>query len=258
MIHKASQIAVMERLGQSLFPALCVSCKKRIYKKSAYSDLCERCCAFLPWRREHERVLPLLSWRFKLLLPKDTRSAEKDAFCICAMHYQDQIPFLLRALKFNQILAHAKPLGEILGVCIKQELTQMKKEDYLISSVPLSRKRQRQRSYNQAAELAKHAARRAGLPYQEILEKYQDSPRQSEFEYLERLENVAGVYRAKTDLRGQNIVLVDDILTSGATLFSARQAALEAGANKVICAVVASSRKQEVQSFPRQVKYFDD
>lgn len=221
---------------------------------SSYSDLCVRCCAKLPWRRAHERVLPLLSWRFKLLLPPEEREQERKTACLCALHYRGEIPFLMRSLKFNGKLCNAKPLGEILGDCVRREGGLEPGGNCLITAVPLSQKRLRQRAYNQAEEIARHAARRAALPYVPLLEKQWDSPKQSEYGFLERLHNVEGVFQARRRVEGCSIVLVDDILTSGATLFSASRALYEAEAARVLCAAVASGRKQEVQG----QKYFAD
>ena len=247
-------ISFRERLGQRLFPALCVSCGKSITERSPYSDYCRRCCAKLPWRREHERVLPLLSWRFKLLLSGEDRELERKTLCLSALHYRGEIPFLIRSLKFNGRLCNAKPLGEILGDCLIREAKLQNNSNWVITSVPLSLKRQKQRAYNQAEEIARHAARSAGLSYMPLLDKQWDSPKQSEFGFLERLHNVEGIYRARQQLNGCSIVLVDDILTSGATLFSASKALYEANAAHVLCAAAASGRKHEVQA----QKHFDD
>ncbi len=127
---------------------------------------------------------------------------------------------------------------------IKKEI-QEKKAEWVVTSLPLSLKRERQRGYNQAAALAKSAARRLDLSYLDLLIKAEERPRQSELEYSQRYENVKGVFRSNQSLRGLSVILVDDILTSGATLFSATETLTFAGAVRVLSAVVASGRKKE-------------
>lgn len=178
-------------------------------------------------------------------MDSNQRRIEKTTYCLCPFHYRDQLPYFLRTMKFKGNLAIAKVLGDILGLLIKTEIHQMESKDWLVTSVPLSPRRERQRGYNQAAILAKQLARRAVLPYQDLLDKKRDSPRQSEFEFLERYENVKGVYQARQSLSGLNIIIVDDILTSGATLFSAIETLYAAGAARVIAAAVASGRRCE-------------
>lgn len=235
------------KFAQVVFPELCVVCGKRILHKQTYADLCTACCASLPWRRVHERLLPLLTWRFKLQGSKEQRLLEQQLFCLLAFHYRGAIPALLRSLKFGNRLANATPLGQILGDLIARELVQRNEENWCVTAVPLSQKRQRSRAYNQAEMIAIAAAERAGLAYVTLLAKKKDLARQSEFRFEERLDNVVEAFRLTEKVEGKRIVLIDDILTSGATLFEAGKTLLQAGACEVLCAAVASGRKTEVQ-----------
>lgn len=235
------------KFAQVVFPELCVVCGMRILKKLSYADLCVGCCASLPWRRAHECLLPLLTWRFKLQGSKEQRELEQQLSCLVAFHYRGAIPALLRSLKFGNRLANAKPLGQILGDLIARELVQKNKDNWCVTAVPLSPQRQRSRAYNQAERIAVIAAERAKLDYVTLLAKKKELARQSEFRFEERLENVSKAFKLTENVEGKRIVLIDDILTSGATLFEAGKTLLQAGAREVLCAAIASGRKTEVQ-----------
>jgi ComF family protein len=102
--------------------------------------------------------------------------------------------------------------------------------------VPLSRKRRRERGYNQAALIARAVSRESGIPIRaRILKKIRERPPQAGLSREARRKNVAGVYRASLppSLRGETLLLVDDVLTTGATADSASRALLAAGAGAV-------------------------
>lgn len=88
-----------------------------------------------------------------------------------------------------------------------------------VSFAPLSRERRKERGYDQSRLLAKSLARALGLPLLPLLEKTRDTRRQHQLGRAQRLENAkAGGYRAKPQAAGKALLLVDDIVTTGATL----------------------------------------
>ncbi len=109
--------------------------------------------------------------------------------------------------------------------------------------VPLSDARLRQRGYNQAWELARRVARHVGLPAQATgLVRTRSTLPQSELSRDERWRNVAGAFAVRpagANLAGQRLALVDDVMTTGATLGAAAQALRDAGALDVQLWVVA-------------------
>jgi ComF family protein len=102
--------------------------------------------------------------------------------------------------------------------------------------VPLSRARRRERGYNQAELIARGVARETGIPIRlGILKRIRERPPQAGLSRSARRKNVTGVYRAKLPprLRGEVLLLVDDVLTTGATAEAASRALLAAGAGAV-------------------------
>jgi ComF family protein len=102
--------------------------------------------------------------------------------------------------------------------------------------VPLSRGRKRERGFNQAEIIARAVAREARVPLRaRILRKTKERPPQAGLSASARRTNVASAYRARLprSLRGKTVLLVDDVLTTGATAEAAARALLAAGAGAV-------------------------
>ncbi len=108
-----------------------------------------------------------------------------------------------------------------------------------VTAVPISAQRRRLRGYNQSELIAQAAAKRLGLPYRECLVKTTDNKEQHKLSEKERRRNVQGVYALKTEISGKNILLLDDIVTTGATLCECAGVLFQGGANKVACAAIA-------------------
>jgi ComF family protein len=105
--------------------------------------------------------------------------------------------------------------------------------------VPLHRRRLAQRGYNQAGLLAREWGRRLGLPVRPgALRRTRATAAQAELPGRERRRNVAGAFRAR-GVTGRPVVLVDDVVTSGATVEAAAEALLAAGATEVRVLAVA-------------------
>ena len=115
--------------------------------------------------------------------------------------------------------------------------------------VPVSRRRLRERGYDQAELLAQAAGRVWGVRPERLLEKVQDNPAQSGLESPEaRRENVRNVYLALPDAAGKRVLLIDDICTTGATLIECAQVLTQAGAAGVVCATAALTPREKVHS----------
>ncbi|SDG64758.1 ComF family protein [Roseospirillum parvum] len=108
-------------------------------------------------------------------------------------------------------------------------------EAELIVPVPLHRGRLFRRGYNQAALLAAHLARRGGLPWRDALIRTRPTPTQRGADRRQRRRNVADAFAVRRPelVAGRRLLLVDDVMTSGATAEAATRALLRAGAASV-------------------------
>lgn len=103
--------------------------------------------------------------------------------------------------------------------------------------------------FDQARLLAKELARGLKLPYVSALEKPKGNRIQHELSFAERWENVKGVYRLKRkiDVRGKTVLLCDDIVTSGATMWEAGRVLLQHGAKAVYGVSLCRAKKWETE-----------
>jgi ComF family protein len=105
----------------------------------------------------------------------------------------------------------------------------------VVVPVPLHAKRERKRGYNQSSLLARHLSRKKGWRLlTNGLQRFRYTPPQTGLGRSERLQNVQRAFRADPkQVAGSRILLVDDVVTSGATLAASAEALLEAGAASV-------------------------
>jgi ComF family protein len=141
---------------------------------------------------------------------------------------------LIRALKFGQAVYLAPTLAQVW-----QEFPPPACSPDCVIPIPLSRQRWRRRGYNQALELARPLAQWLRCPVQEGLSRLRATLPQAELPRAARQSNVAGAFRASDRLQGRQVALVDDVLTTGATLEAATAALHQVGVGGVdvwVCA----------------------
>ncbi|TCJ18170.1 ComF family protein [Parasulfuritortus cantonensis] len=110
----------------------------------------------------------------------------------------------------------------------------------LIVAMPLHPHRLRERGYNQAALLAGHLARRLALPFAATAcRRLRDTPPQVDLPVKARRRNLRGAFDCTMDLAGRHVALVDDVMTSGASLDELARVVKRAGAAEVSAWVVA-------------------
>ncbi len=147
--------------------------------------------------------------------------------------YQYQLRDAIHQFKFNQKVGLDRPFATLLNRIIA-DLTVT-----LIVPVPLHRKRLQQRSYNQALLLARELARLKKIPLaKDRLQKTVETLAQQELTAREREKNLKQAFQVKGTLDGERILLVDDVLTTGATAVACSRVLLAAGAAEVQVAVL--------------------
>jgi ComF family protein len=168
------------------------------------------------------------------------------AATIAAYTYAFPVDRLLQELKYGGRLALADWAGSALGVVVLRKLAARLPQERpdAIVALPLGRNRQRERGFNQAQEIALRVARRIGVPTASLLARIAETTPQSDLSWPERAANIRGAFAADRAAHGRRIAIVDDVMTTGATLAEAARALLRGGAQRVECWVVARTLRE--------------
>ena len=208
-----------------LFPPKCPFCGKIIES----SGICPACRSALPWVPDEEP-------------PRELSGGVR---CAAPLRYEGLARAGILRLKFQGASAAARPVGELIAQCAAERFSG---EFDTVTWVPVSRKRLRQRGYDQAELLARSACRAWGVKPVRLLDKHTDNPAQSSLEdAASRRRNVHGVYRA-ADCAGKHILLIDDVCTTGSTLGECARTLIASGAEHVVCAAAALTSQEKVHS----------
>jgi ComF family protein len=169
----------------------------------------------------------------------------------------------IHALKYDRIHPAARRLGSILASAIVQLLPDVP-ADLLVIPIPLHRTKQRQRGFNQARALAKCAIGALHRSHPEwrltlaptTLMRLRSTESQAGLTPRQRRNNVRGAFKVSdpSAIAGKHILLVDDILTTGATARAAAQSLMKAGAASVYVATLARARRFNNNAQPRPLE----
>ncbi len=205
-----------------LFPRKCVLCGKLL--DSCETDICRTCRVNAPRTPGSNRRLSYLAdWT-------------------AVWYYEDHVRESILRYKFGGARCYADAYGRLLGMRVLQDFPG---SFDLLTWVPVSKKRRRKRGYDQVELLACAVSRETGIRGERLLRKIRDNPPQSGIDDdARRRANVLGVYRAENPelVSGKRILLLDDVITTGATAGECARVLLTAGAKEVYCAAVASAR----------------
>jgi ComF family protein len=167
------------------------------------------------------------------LLPRPPRRATAYGACHAALPYVPPVAGILHHAKYRGNRAAAAVLGMLVVERLWASLRARSPAD-LVVPVPLGARRRRVRGYNQAALLAAALATQAGAPLVERAVRIRETAPQVGRRGDERRENVAGVFAWRgPPLAGASVWLVDDVVTTGATLAAVATALQQAGAGRI-------------------------
>ncbi len=211
----------VHRLLELIYPRKCVLCGKILHKSE--TDLCRKC------RTETDEY-----HRFGRKLPRIANFT-------AVWYYEERVRESLIRYKFGNARSYAQSYGRLAAMRILEDLEPAD----VITWVPVSTMRKWRRGYDQVELLAKAVARELEMPCMPLLKKFRNNRPQSSLQRAEeRRANVLGVYKAinPEEICGKRILLLDDILTTGATASECARVLLTAGAKEVIFAAVAAGR----------------
>lgn len=213
---------MIRRVLGIFFPPRCILCRKLL--KDGEEDLCEGCMTGIPCFAQRKSKPHFL-----------------DSFA-AVWYYEDSVRSSLLQFKFHGRRAYADSYGRLLADRLRENPSGA--YDLLVW-VPVSRLRRLRRGYDQTELIARSLSRELGLKRVSALKKIRHTRPQSGIKGFEdRKANVQGAYRVTVPekVAGKRILLVDDILTTGATMSEAARMLKEAGAKEVHGAAVAAKK----------------
>lgn len=148
--------------------------------------------------------------------------------------YGGRLEQAVRAYKFHG----TRQLGGLFGRQLAETLEAAAWPVDTLCAVPLHVTRYLHRGYNQSALVAQSAASRSGLPYRPLLRRVRTTQQQAKLGAAAREDNVSGAFYSQR-LSGERVLLIDDVMTSGATVTECALTLLGAGAGQVYVATVA-------------------
>ncbi len=208
-----------------LFPPRCMICRRLIEPKE--KPVCRACMLKLP---EYDGADPQVKYAQK---------------CVATFFYENDLREAFLRFKFQYHDHYADQFGKWMCVTIHDKLHGLYD---CITWAPVSRKRLRERGFDQSERLCMVIAAELGLPVERVLEKTRHTQRQSELKDASmRAANASGAYRVTDPAKvaGRRFLLIDDIVTTGSTLAECSRVLRTAGAESVVCAVLAAARSDK-------------
>ncbi len=229
------------RLSDVIVPPVCVSCRSAL---SDHHALCSRCWSDVAFIRA-----PICD-TLGIPLPFDPGGPSISAAALAdppdfdraraAVHYAGTARHLLHAFKY----ADRQDVHVLLSAWLQSAGRDLLGDAHLIAPVPMNRRRLFWRTFNQAAVLAHELAGRTGLPVStSVLRRRRATRPQVGLTRSQRLDNMQGAFavskRRKALVEGHNILLIDDVVTTGATANACARVLKRAGAARVDVLAVA-------------------
>lgn len=232
-MSRERKFALGDRLLALLFPERCLFCRKPVDAGQCFCSACEKKVPIAPLARRLEAAVP----------------GGAGFSCRSPLSYRGEVVEAMRRFKFQGKKGLAKPFARLMA-----RAADFPEQPELVTFVPLSKNHRRERGYNQSEALAEELGRLLNLPVKPVLEKVKENKTQHLLSAKERRQNVRNVYRASSEVHGKKVLLVDDIVTTGATLRECAGQLYRAGAEKVfaLCAADAelgggTGRREERQ-----------
>lgn len=231
-------------LLDALFPPICLNCQKTLDKSNINEQnkfICDKCLSLI--QINNTLFCPICRAR----LPENKKICHLDSKYLLAPagNYDNEIlKNLIHYFKYKNFKNLSPLLGELILSYIKNSRFQILDSKFLIVPIPLHKKRERMRGFNQSKLLANYIAKKLNLESIDVLERIKNNKPQA---YLkdseERIKNMSGCFQIKNSnsVNSKNILLIDDVFTSGATINEAVKILKENGAKKIIALVIAKT-----------------
>jgi competence protein ComFC len=222
---------ILISLFDFFLPRLCVVCEIKISVSEII--ICSDCYANFEIATKTR-----IQNEFKRKFTKEKLIA--DFLSAFIFHNDSEIQKLIHSLKYDQNFLVGKFLGGKTAEILNSKINYWNAD--LILPVPLHSLRKAERGFNQACEIAKGISRRVNVPLKlNILKRNRFTKTQTKLNLLERKKNIVGAFKLnkKKKINGKTIILVDDVITTGATISECARILMDNGAKRIYAISVA-------------------
>lgn len=232
---------VLNKISNIFYPEhiKCLACGDELDEET---DFCKKCLKSLPFNNEN--ICDVCGTKIPGVGVCPICSGKKHVFEIARAPflYTGEIKRLIHNFKYN----NARYLFAPLSLYMLEEYKTWKMNADMIVPVPLYAKRYKQRGYNQAEELAKELSRHLNIPVVNAVSKERETVSQTELEFKDRQENVKDAFKLiDKSVKNKNILLIDDVYTTGATVKEVCRVLNKAKVNKIYVLTLAHTEKND-------------
>jgi len=216
---------------QIIYPHICIGCGNSLHQVN--ERICFSCIEGLPYTKEsiynnalNEKLMAL--------------SGISGSYALCYYNQDGLLQDLMKELKYR----NQQELGVILGTILGERLKEQALEVDVIVPIPLHARKLKKRKYNQAAENAKGVQHEMGSKVDiSLVKRISNTKSQTNRSRIGRFENVDEIFSVinRPAIEGQSILIVDDVMTTGATMLSCADLLLRYGAAEVFVAAICKA-----------------
>ena len=231
---------IKEFIWDILFPPICLSCQTSLKSGEKSDSLCASCLSKIILHTT------LFCGKCRARLPDNKKICHKDSPYLlgAATNYEEPIKSLIHGFKYKSWSRLQKPIKKLVIKYLQNLNLEFK--NYIVIPVPLYKKREQERGFNQAKLIAEIFSDSLKLPLeQNILIRTKETESQAEIkDWDQRKENLNDAFSLESagKIKDKNIILIDDVYTSGATVNEAIKILKTNGAKKILAFVIAKAR----------------
>ena len=231
VIFPTTKCVVCGDKSEKNYPGLCKSCFARMEKHRQKEVLCPRCGTFHP---DSFKNCPHCYF-------DPPKFSVRSGF-FCALPYDEDSRILVKNLKYQNRRDLAETMTKLFF-----RYSEIDADFDAVTAVPLHKMRQKERGYNQSEIFARCIAEGMGLPYETYLIRTVNTVSQTKLPYQQRIRNLEGAFSVLNAdvVKGKKILLVDDVVTTGATVKECVKVLKSVGAKRVGIASFAAGRAKE-------------
>ncbi len=229
-LYKYFAVPVLE----FIYPPVCAACERRL--EEGTTIVCSRCWASFREVHRNDEVWLELKSRFL------AENAVQDILSCFVFEKEGPLQLAIHVLKYQGMKSLGVRLGKEIGKRI-QSNDSFSSADYLVP-VPLHRSKQHERGYNQSEHICKGIAETTRLRvHPSLLQRKRYTQSQTKLSVEERQQNVDDAFEVRrgfeSEVEGKTLILVDDVITTGATIEACARVLAAHGAKRVLAASVA-------------------